>query len=177
MASLGHKEWMNDYLQMEFSLILTVPASFFIYDINWIDNTDINYVGSNDICCYPEGWIISLFWSLERIFYHHMMMSSNGNIFCITGHLCREFTGHGWIPHTKAVELSLICNWINGWLHSGEAGDFEMPLHSLWHHCNDMTLSKPLTFLCSRIPLHSHLDTHLICIAASQGVIGALEDS
>ena len=31
-----------------------------------------------------------------------MMTSSNGNIFRVTGPLCREFTGHRWIPLTKA---------------------------------------------------------------------------
>ena len=30
------------------------------------------------------------------------MTSSNGNIFRVTGHLCGEFTGHWWIPHTMA---------------------------------------------------------------------------
>ena len=30
-----------------------------------------------------------------------MMTSSNGNIFRVTGHLCGEFTGLRWIPHTK----------------------------------------------------------------------------
>ena len=37
------------------------------------------------------------------IYHHnsyHMMTSSNGNIFRVTGHLCGEFTGHRWIPHT-----------------------------------------------------------------------------
>ena len=29
-----------------------------------------------------------------------MMMSSNGNIFHVTGHLCGEFTGDRWIPRT-----------------------------------------------------------------------------
>ena len=31
----------------------------------------------------------------------HMMTSSNGNIFRVTGPLCGEFTGHRWILHTK----------------------------------------------------------------------------
>ena len=55
------------------------------------------------------------------------MTSSNGNIFRITGHLCGEFTGHRWIPHTGqwrgALMFSLICVWINGWVNNGEAGD------------------------------------------------------
>ena len=38
-----------------------------------------------------------------------MMTSSNGNFFRVTGHLCREFTGHRWIPHTKANDAELWC--------------------------------------------------------------------
>ena len=35
--------------------------------------------------------------------------SSNGNIFRVTGHLCGEFTGPRWIPHTKASDAELWC--------------------------------------------------------------------
>ena len=35
---------------------------------------------------------------------HQKMTSSNGNIFRVTGHLCDEFTGHRWIPLTKASD-------------------------------------------------------------------------
>ena len=57
-----------------------------------------------------------------------MMTSSNGNIFCVTGPLCGEFTGHRWIPLTKASDaelwcFSLIWAWINGWVNNREAGD------------------------------------------------------
>ena len=38
-----------------------------------------------------------------------MMMSSNGNIFHVTGPLCWEFTGHRWIPHTMASDAKLGC--------------------------------------------------------------------
>ena len=43
--------------------------------------------------------------------YSHqpMMTQSNGNIFRVTGHLCGEFTGHRWIPHTKASAAELWC--------------------------------------------------------------------
>ena len=49
----------------------------------------------------------------------YTMMSSNENIFCIIGLLCREFIGHRWIPLTGAsgAELwcfSLIATWIKG---------------------------------------------------------------
>ena len=36
-----------------------------------------------------------------------MMMSSNGNIFRVTGHLCDEFSGLRWIPRTKASDAEL----------------------------------------------------------------------
>ena len=69
-----------------------------------------------------------------------MMTSSNGNIFHVTGHLCREFTGHRWIPRTKANDAELwyffyLClnkrlskQWWGWW--------FETPACPLWRHCN-----------------------------------------
>ena len=59
--------------------------------------------------------------------YSNMMTSSNGSIFRFTGHLCGEFTGHRWIPYTKASDAELwYFLWsaqINGWVNNGEAGD------------------------------------------------------
>ena len=40
---------------------------------------------------------------------HSMMTSSNGNIFRVIGHLWGEFTGHRWIPLTKASDAELWC--------------------------------------------------------------------
>ena len=56
------------------------------------------------------------------------MTSSNGNIFRVTGPLCGEFTGHRWIPLTKASDAELWCflwsaPWINGWVNNREAGE------------------------------------------------------
>ena len=69
--------------------------------------------------CIYMGWI-----STRKT----LMTSSNGNIFRITGPLCGEFTGHWWIPFTKASDeelwcFSLICAWINGWVNNREAGN------------------------------------------------------
>ena len=53
----------------------------------------------------------------------------NGNIFCVNGLLCGEFTGHRWIPLTKASEAELqmmfplICAWTNGWVNNWGASD------------------------------------------------------
>ena len=59
--------------------------------------------------------------------YENIMTSSNGNNFHVTGHLCREFTGHRWIPHKGqwrgGLMFSLICAWINGWVNNHEADD------------------------------------------------------
>ena len=56
------------------------------------------------------------------------MTSSNGNVFRVTGHLCGEFTGHQWIPLTKASDAELWCflwsaPWIYSWLNNRKAGD------------------------------------------------------
>ena len=64
-------------------------------------------------------------WVKSRI---TMMISSNGNIVCVTGHLCREFTGHLVnSPHKVqwhgALMFSLICAWVNGWVNNRKAGD------------------------------------------------------
>ena len=43
------------------------------------------------------------------IYCNGMMTSSNGDIFHVTGPLCGEFTGHRWIPRTKASDAELWC--------------------------------------------------------------------
>ena len=52
------------------------------------------------------------------------MTSSNGNIFRVTGTLWGEFTGHQWIPLTKASDMELWCFlWANSWASHRDAGD------------------------------------------------------
>ena len=46
---------------------------------------------------------------ISYTFYRYMMTSSNRNIFRVPGHLCGEFTGHRWIPRTKASDAELWC--------------------------------------------------------------------
>ena len=38
---------------------------------------------------------------------YHMMTSWNRNILRVTGHLCREFNGHRWIPNPTASDAEL----------------------------------------------------------------------
>ena len=78
---------------------------------------------------------------MRRWWICHIMTSSNGNIFRVTGHLCGEVTGHRWIPRTKASDVELLCfldlhlnkrlskqSW--GWW-------FETPSCPLWRHYNE----------------------------------------
>ena len=77
---------------------------------------------------------------LNTVSYDNMMTSSNGNIFRVTGHLCGEFTGPRWIPHTRPVTRSfdvffdlrlnnrLSKQWWGWW--------FETLSRSLWRHRN-----------------------------------------
>ena len=75
----------------------------------------------------------------------------NGNMFWVTDHLCWEFTGHRWIPHTKARNSQrwcfFICVWINGLVNNREAGDLGrhranydiivMQMHHIMQYCVD----------------------------------------
>ena len=84
--------------------------------------------------CFVVVRIESLYESADA-FACIMMTSSNGNIFRVTGPLCGEFTGHRWIPLTKASDAelwstSLIHSWINDWVNNREAGDLILhPAH------------------------------------------------
>ena len=71
----------------------------------------------------------------------HMMKSSNGNIFRVTGPLCGEFTGHRWIPLTqRPVTQSFEVFFdlrLNKRLNKQSQGWwFEMPPRPLWRHYN-----------------------------------------
>ena len=93
--------------------------------------------------CPIFKWVAETAWqdsitTLKAIIWHdptsswycdrNKMTSSNGSIFRVTGLLCGEFTGHRWIPLTKASDAELwcfllICTWINGWVNNRGAGD------------------------------------------------------
>ena len=57
-----------------------------------------------------------------------MMMPSNGTIFCVTGPLWGEFTGHRWIPITQASDAEFwYFLWSspekNSWVNNRDTGD------------------------------------------------------
>ena len=99
-----------------------------------------------------------------------MMKSSNGTILCITGHLCGEFTGPRWIPHTKASDAELwcfflICIWINGCVNNRDAGDLRR--HRTHHdiivmlYQNTETWTRWMLFYQYHSLMHFHQTTVL----------------
>ena len=78
-----------------------------------------------------------------------MMTSSNGNIICVTGPLCGEFTGD--FPTLKLVTRSFdvffdlrlnkpLSKQARGWW-------FETPSHPLWRHCNAVLMDSSDTII------------------------------
>ena len=75
-----------------------------------------------------------------------MMMSSNGNIFRVTGPLSGEFTAQRWIPSqrpvTRSFGVSFVLRMNKRLSKQSRRWWFETPSRSLWHHCN-ATLKIP----------------------------------
>ena len=61
---------------------------------------------------FIEIWIKYQFFPVSKCIWKYRLhddIIKNGNIFRVTGHLCGEFTGHRWIPRTKASDAELWC--------------------------------------------------------------------
>ena len=65
-----------------------------------------------------------------------MMTSLNGRMFRVTGPLCREFTGHRWIPLTKASDTAFWCFFD---LRMNKRLRKESPSRPLWRYCSDIS--------------------------------------
>ena len=101
---------------------------------------------NTSVCeCEWDGWMG------RRL---HMMTSSNGNIFRVTGPLCGEFTGHRWIPLTKPVTRSFGVFFDLRLSKQSTRRWFETPSRSLWRHCNELIIilhtadPKPVAHCC-----------------------------
>ena len=70
-------------------------------------------VSSEDQGSHRDGLSVSLYRHscllAVLLSWLFIMTSSNGNIFRVTGPLCGEFTGHLWVPLTKASDAELWC--------------------------------------------------------------------
>ena len=72
-----------------------------------------------------------------KIIPSHQTTSWNRNVFRVTGPLCGEFTGHRWIPRTKASDAELCCYCLNTRLSKQSWGWwFETPSNPSWHQSN-----------------------------------------
>ena len=113
--------------------------------------TSVVGVPSTHLVLWEVVKVEAVYRKYEQVQSPYLMTSSNGNFFRIIGPLCWEFTGHRWIPGTKASDAELWCfdlrlnkrlskqSW--GWW-------FETPSRSLWRHCNDMMVPR-----CGRFAL------------------------
>ena len=92
-----------------------------------------------------------------------IMTLSHGNMFCVTGPLCGEFTSHWWIPLTKANNTELWCflwsvPWINGWVNNCEAGDLRH------HHAHYDIIVMNITGLCYNHQIWAHIMQNAQCV-------------
>ena len=103
--------------------------------------------------CFFSYWRVYAWLGLDEL--HDDVIK--WNIFCVTGHMCGEFIGHRWIPHTKASDAELWCfdlrlnkklskQWWCWW--------FESPLHPLWRLCNIIQSSVSR---CNKFSPNTHL--------------------
>ena len=104
-------------------------------------------------------------------FWLPMMTSSNGNIFRITGPLCREFTSHRWIPSQRPVtwrfDVFFDLHLKNVWVNNRDTGDLRC---HFTHH--DVTVMFSYTWVPHRFMwfvhpyssglLHWHWDNMMI---------------
>ena len=78
-------------------------------------------------------------WYAKRAGYS-VMTSSDGNIFRVTGPLCREFTGNRWIPSqwpvTRSFDVFFDLRLNKRLSKQSRRRWFEMPSRLLWRHCN-----------------------------------------
>ena len=120
--------WFDSYCKLDDGFAKPIQSCRLIWNSNCI-----------------KWWL--LFFQPVTMGYLHRRMSTNCHChlqlnhddvikwkhFRVTGPLCGEFTGHRWIPGTKASDAELWCfpwsaPWI-GWVNNLEAGDLR-PQHA-----------------------------------------------
>ena len=112
------------YVLLMHSTLSSSNVIWFVYTLKTESSHEATVVVTGAPCCWFS-----------------MMTSSNGNIFRVTGPLCGEFTGHRWIPLTKANDAELWCflwSAINDWVNNREAGDLRR-----YHAHYDVIVMKP----------------------------------
>ena len=111
---------------------------------DWVNNRD-----AGDLRRHRAHYDVTVMQFLKEsvdLYMSHMMTSSNGNIFRITGHLCEEFTGPGEFPARRPVTRSFDVYFdlrLNKRLSKqSKRRWFETQSHPLWRDCNDVENKK-----------------------------------
>ena len=131
--SLAPGRFGGDFKILIFNLVLLIGILRSLYDnaLRWmprnITDDKSTLVQVMAWCRQATSHYLGQFWPKsmsphgvirpQRVNSHHaelswenMMTSSSENIFRVTGpHLCGEFTGHRWIPLTKASDAEFWC--------------------------------------------------------------------
>ena len=114
----------------------------------WLWRYDMETLSALPILCGGNHWLLQD--SPHRYSISHMMTSSNGNIFRVTGPLCGEFTGPGEFPTQRPVMRSFDVNFdlrLNKPLSKQSWGWwFETLLCPLWRHSNEEICTR---FCCA----------------------------
>ena len=96
------------------------------------------------------------------------MTSSNGNIFRVTSPLWGEFTGHRWIPLTKASDAEPSCFlWSAPKKRLSKPSRrrwFETPSRSLWCHCNVPIQKSVGSSYLFQLAIHSSYKSNCVFI-------------
>ena len=120
------RHW-HDPLRLNCSYVEGVWMSQFercIYYREVCKKTTLTSINSSTSLVFRLSWPV--FSILHGVYFSIIvcfMTSSNGNIFCVTRHLCGEFTGDRWNPRQWRGALMFHLIWINGWVNRGDAGD------------------------------------------------------
>ena len=126
-----------------------------VCDIKLFDDWRMRPIIFNKMCHHEITILNHVTWYIMKwmSIRPSIMMSSNGNIFCVTGPLCGEFTGHWWIPLTKASDAELWC-----FLSVPEQMIVQtnrIPSCSLWRHCNEWLCNHSM--YCEPISLFAEM--------------------
>ena len=100
---------MPVYCQLDHPRKKTFCQNITLIKTNWIGKCRLQNGDHFFSARFHSFCFISATLAPGRCGYGFMMTSSNGNIFRVAGHLCGEFTGHRWIPSTKASDTELWC--------------------------------------------------------------------
>ena len=102
-SKLWEQKRLNASVMNEHGLIKKIKTVYVKAEIMFVTEHAVLVTGTKDL---QDEWQ-----ELNRTTnkYYHIMTSSNGNIFHVTGSLWGESTGPRWIPLTKTSDAELWC--------------------------------------------------------------------